>query len=389
MVKNEYQKTHPWIKFKLDLHSASPQLWMALGEAKSKCDHIAGVPLRPSTAKDLHQIYLAKGVQATTAIEGNTLSLDEVIGRIEKSKPLSPSKEYLGQEIDNILHACKWIKVELSSSFDSKIEINSNLIKKYNNFILDNLEVDEGVVTGDFRAHEVVVGKYRAPDAKFCDSLTRNFCEWINGPDFKCDEKQRLIYGIIKAIIAHIYIAWIHPFGDGNGRTARLLEFHILLESGVPSPAAHLLSNHYNLTRTRYYRELDKTSKSGGDLLPFIQYALEGFVDGLKEQLDYIRMQQLDVAWLNYIHQSFLDQKTTVKRRRKQLAYDMRKVSGEIPLSKITDISVKVARLYASKTELTLRRDLDDLVEKGIVEKTDKGYRSRPETIRAFLPFRK
>ncbi|MBW2661693.1 MAG: Fic family protein, partial [Deltaproteobacteria bacterium] len=37
----------------------------------------------------------------------------------------------------------------------------------------------------------------------------------------------------------------MHPFGDGNGRTARLLEFEALLSSGVPAPSSQLLSNHY------------------------------------------------------------------------------------------------------------------------------------------------
>ncbi|NOY75701.1 MAG: hypothetical protein GXP32_07900 [Kiritimatiellaeota bacterium] len=32
--------------------------------------------------------------------------------------------------------------------------------------------------------------------------------------------------------LAHVYIAWIHPFGDGNGKTARLMEFYLLLRSG-------------------------------------------------------------------------------------------------------------------------------------------------------------
>jgi Fic family protein len=98
-------------------------------------------------------------------------------------------------------------------------------------------------------------------------------------------------------VVAHLCLAWIHPFGDGNGRTARLVEFQILLGAGVPTPAAHLLSNHYNQTRTEYYRQLDRASKSGGEIVPFIEYAARGFVDGLREQLHKIRDQQWDVSW--------------------------------------------------------------------------------------------
>jgi Fic family protein len=48
---------------------------------------------------------------------------------------------------------------------------------------------------------------------------------------------ERIVIGVIKSIIAHLYLAWIHPFGDGNGRTARLLEVRFLMEAGVPSAA--------------------------------------------------------------------------------------------------------------------------------------------------------
>jgi hypothetical protein len=49
----------------------------------------------------MHKLFLAKGALATTAIEGNTLSEQEVLGHIERRLKLPPSKEYLGQEIDH------------------------------------------------------------------------------------------------------------------------------------------------------------------------------------------------------------------------------------------------------------------------------------------------
>jgi hypothetical protein len=69
-----FLKSHPWISFTFSLKDASPQLWMLLGEAASKCEHIAGVPLKPSTQEELHQLYLAKGVLATTANRKRSLA---------------------------------------------------------------------------------------------------------------------------------------------------------------------------------------------------------------------------------------------------------------------------------------------------------------------------
>ena len=99
--------------------------------------------------------------------------------------------------------------------------------------------------------------------------------------------------GILKATLAHLYIAWIHPYGDGNGRTARLVEFMLLARAGIPFPSAHLMSSHFNLTRNRYYRELDRSSRvSGrgggndrGDAFGFVEDAVQGFVDGLADQM--------------------------------------------------------------------------------------------------------
>ncbi|MCE2490059.1 MAG: Fic family protein [Anaerolineae bacterium] len=62
--------------------------------------------------------------------------------------------------------------------------------------------------------------------------------------------------GVLKAIIAHVYIAWIRPFADCNGRTARLLESRLLCQAELPQSAANLLSPHYYCTRPAYYRRL-------------------------------------------------------------------------------------------------------------------------------------
>src|SRR5436305_1872818 len=81
--ERQYERSHPWLTFSADLRSASPELWLMLGECQSKCEHLAKYPLRPEVADEIHRMYLAKGVLATTAIEGNTLTEEEVRQIIE------------------------------------------------------------------------------------------------------------------------------------------------------------------------------------------------------------------------------------------------------------------------------------------------------------------
>jgi len=380
-----YEKTHPWLTFNLDLRKVNYTTWLLLGEAQSKCEHIAGVPLRPSVAKQLHAIYLAKGALATTAIEGNTLSEDEVRNRIEGKLQLPPSKEYLGQEIDNIVEACNSVAANLFKS--GPISLCVEEIKEFNALVLRKLPLEEGVRPGEIRKQMVGVGRYRAVESADCEFLLEKLCSWLND-GFDTKEEFKITFGILKSIIAHLYLAWIHPFDDGNGRTARLIEFQVLISCGVPSAAAHLLSNHYNQTRKEYYRQLDYTSQSCGDIFPFIEYALRGFVDGLKEQVDVIRDQQWDVTWRNYVHEKFKDKIGEAYVRRRHLALDLSFSQDPVPLSKLKELSPRIAEAYARKTHKTLVRDVNFLKSMELIEVSTEGIRAKRELILAFLPGR-
>ncbi len=382
----EYIKTHPWINFTLDLRKANYELWLALGEAQSKCEHIAGIPMSINLAEKLHKIYLAKGVLATTAIEGNTLTEEEVRLQIEGELRLPPSKEYLAQEVQNIIDACNKIKNSLLEGQTAELSVPK--IKEYNALVLRNLELEEGVVPGEIRNRSVVVGNYRAAPAKECEFLLEKFCRWLN-EDFPLPEEHRIAFHIIKAIAAHLYLVWIHPFDDGNGRTARLIELQILLSAGIPTPAAHLLSNHYNQTRRQYYLELSRASKSGGNILNFIEYAVNGFKDSLKEQLKSIRLEQWDISWRDYIYDIFQGKTNRSDIRLYHLILDLSEQRYTVPISEIRHISPRIAEAYATKTDRTLERDIKKLLDMQLIVQTDKGILANKQIILAFLPARK
>ncbi len=382
-----FKETHPWIKFDFDLKKADSGLWLALGEADSKCEHIAGVPLRPQTAKELLTLYLARGIRATTAIEGNTLSEAEVLSRIEGKKVLPPSKEYLGIEIDNILRVYNRM---VEGIIQKKIGLpDAETICSFNREVLKDLQLQKDVVPGTIRKHGVGVGLYRGAPQEDCEYLLERLCEWIRSKDFPASRYPGVVGGVITAVVAHIYFEWIHPFGDGNGRTGRLIELKILLESGIPQPAAHLLSNHYNATRTEYYRQLENASVNGGDILPFLQYAVQGFVDGLREQLKTIRKQQFDVTWNNYIFRKFKDKEGKNDKRKLLLMLALSNVEGEISTREITRLNAELALAYRDKTSKTLTRDLNDLKEMDLIESKRGSVKAKRETILAFLPLRK
>ena len=382
-----FERTHPWLSFRIDLRKAAPSLWLLLGEAASKCEHIAGVPLRPSVAQSLHQLYLAKGALATTAIEGNTLTEKEVLAHLQGKLKLSPSREYLGQEVDNIATACNRIGERLRQGDTS---LTAERVCEFDRQVLEKLTLDEGVVPGQLRTHSVVVGNvYRGAPAEDCRYLLERLCDWLAGEDFASPDGMEMVYAILKAVVAHLYLAWIHPFGDGNGRTARLVELQILLSAGVPTPAAHLLSNHYNQTRAEYYRQLDRASKSGGEIAPFLEYATRGFVDGLREQLHVIREQEWDVTWRSYVHEKFRDHAGLNAKRQRDLVLDLSTARELVPIGKIPELTPRLAKIYAGVSVKTLQRDLVTAEEMELIERKSEGVRARRELILAFLPWRR
>lgn len=363
---------------------------MLISEARSKCEHIANVPLRPATAQELHKLYLAKGALATTAIEGNTLSEEQVLKLLEDDLHLPPSEEYLAREVNNIIQACNRIVRAVRDGRSPLLTLEA--VKDFNQQVLRNLPLDEDVVPGQVRKHSVVVARYRAAPAEDCEHLLDRLCRWLSSEDFQPKAGQPdmdLPYAIIKAIVAHLYLAWIHPFADGNGRTARLVEFLVLISSGVPQPAAHLLSNHYNQTRSGYYRQLDQASRSGGDVVPFLTYAVHGFVDGLRAQLDLIRSQQWDVAWENYVHDQFRNRTSPSDERRRHLVLDLSDQAAPVLLSRLTQVSPRVAAEYAARTPKTVARDVAALVAMALLEQTPTGYRANKDLVLAFLPLRR
>ncbi|WP_211099478.1 Fic family protein [Skermanella aerolata] len=357
---------------------------MTLGEIGSKCDHIAGVPLAPDVAEKIHQLYLTKGALATTAIEGNTLSEEEAGQIISGKLKLPPSQEYLAQEIKNICHATNEITKMIYEN--GKILITVELLKYLNSMVLEKLEVDEDVVPGKIREHSVVVGRYRCAPPQDCDYLLEKMCETLN--NFPCPDNAKAAFNVIKAVYAHLYFVWIHPFGDGNGRTARLIELCILMSAGFAQPTTHLLSNYYNRTRNKYYEALDRAVESEDQVVAFIKYSATGLAEGLREQIAYIREQQWRVAWINYIHKEFEEKNSPTDVRRRKLVLCLSEMGTVVPVNKISILTPELSIEYHLKTPKTVIRDVNALIEMGLIERRRGGIVANREKILAFLPWR-
>lgn len=360
-----------------------------LGRCQAMIDVISDTPIDPDYRQSLYLVSLRKGARATTAIEGNTLS-DEEVERIQQGEHLPLSKNYLETEVNNILSALVAIRNEVILG-QSDALITPELLLSFHKMVGQNLGDNFEAIPGKFRqsGHNVVVGRYRAPDADYISDLIQKLCVWLRREFNYETGQQTFMDKIIEAIVCHVYIAWIHPFGDGNGRTARLVEFYLLLRAGLPDLASHILSNHYNNTREAYYRHIDVATRER-NLTRFIEYAVQGFHDGLLEVLNIISANQKSTIWENYIHSTMDTSKVSgkskaVMERQRKLALSL-STDNYFSVDDLMMSNVKVLKLYRDLSDATIRRDLKELMRKDIVVEQRGAYKGNIELLLHRLP---
>ncbi|MCY4193637.1 MAG: Fic family protein [bacterium] len=381
-----YAESHPWITFSAsDINDLPPRTWMLLGEARAICEQIASTPLKPGVVEHLNEVALIKGAQATTAIEGNTLNEEQVAGIYRGEYTAPPSREYQEREVRNVLDALT--KIDEQATSRTLAPVTAELICDYNSQVLDKTEHASEAVPGELRTHSVMAGSYRGAPAQDCPYLTRRLAEWLESDMFRSDDPDTAFaLTVIQTIYAHLYIAWIHPFGDGNGRTARLLEFMLLARSGqLPLLAAHLLSNHYNLTRDQYYRELQASSQTSSTQ-SFLTYAAQGFVDGLREQIDLVREQQLSVSWANYVNEAMDRFPTSRASNRQRALVSAMPFDETVARGDLAALTPALAALYANTGPRTLSRDLNLLAKAGLILRDGRSWKANTDIMFTFMP---
>jgi Fic family protein len=185
--------------------------------------------------------------------------------------------------------------------------------------------------------------------------------------DFANSENKDFIHPVIKGIIIHFLIGYIHPFNDGNGRTARALFYWYLFKNDYwlfeYLAVSRIINNSKKQYRNAYlYTESDRTSNDSGDLTYFIKYNLDCIQKALEEVHEYLnRKQEEQSQALKIITESgnlTLRQAEVLKQFLKQ---------PEKPIT-IKEIVTTYSVAYA-----TARSDLFHLEELGYVEKKKTG----------------
>jgi Fic family protein len=275
------------IDFSMRVDMADHDLIRALAEAKTLARAIKDIPLAPGARTRFDALNVMRWARGTTGIEGSELTEDEVMAVLAAEEgsglPPGPPQEHerpgiLGVPgIRGVRNAADLMDfVETAIAIDPSASLNEDLIRDFHRRLTSGVR-HQGNVPGHYRSHPVTTLSYRPPDhSSEIRSLMREFIDWFNGGPPKDWDP------IVQALVAHFYVMSIHPFGDGNGRTARAVESFLLCKTGVSVRRFCSLANFYYQNRAEYAETLDRVRfETAPDLTPFVRFAVYGLVSEL------------------------------------------------------------------------------------------------------------
>ena len=196
---------------------------------------------------------------------------------------------------------------------------------------------------------------FQAPEAAIVDEEMAAFLDWFN--------REEGIDPVLKAAVAHLWLVTIHPFEDGNGRIARAVADLQLSRADGSTLRFYSMSAQIRQERKRYYELLEATQKGGLDITPWLLWFLECLERALIATDQHLRRILAKARfWEQHRH--------TPLNERQQLMIN-RLWDGFA--GKLT--SSKWAKIAKCSSDTALR-DIQDLVEKGILRKGPEGGRS-------------
>ncbi|XP_022094140.1 adenosine monophosphate-protein transferase FICD-like [Acanthaster planci] len=222
------------------------------------------VPAHSRALQRAQQEMYYQHVYHTTAIEGNTLSLEQMRSIIETGMAVTGKSILEHNEIIGMSSALQYINNTLMGRFG---DISVRDILEIHRRVLGHVDPLEA---GQIRATQVFVGSHVPPPPSDVELLLEEFVEWL-----KSDEANAM-HPVQFAALAHYKLVYIHPFLDGNGRTSRLLMNLILMRAGYPPIIVKVGQRH------EYYEAIKKGNV--GDIRPFIRFiarCTENMLDAL------------------------------------------------------------------------------------------------------------
>jgi len=262
----------------IDLTLVAPGFDSKLMDALMELNHLRRLNLFGSTHPvlffQLKQIFHLLESVGSARIEGNRTTVSEYIE--QKIERQERSTERFS-EIANVEQAMSFIE----ESIDSGSDITHRFIRELHQLSVDGLTEEGDRTPGAYRTWPVEIAQSRhlPPEPTVVQDYMDELVGFINNKD---DKK----YDLIKIAIAHHRFAWVHPFGNGNGRVVRLLTYALLIKYGFRVKDGQLINPTavFCNDREKYYEQLSVADRGSTEaMLGWCEYVLTGICDEISK----------------------------------------------------------------------------------------------------------
>jgi len=244
----------------------TPRLLTLVEQTAALRERIQSASVELSWIPALQKDTRTRNSHASTAIEGNPLTLEQVRA-LEEGRELSAVEARPKREILNYFAGLRYVEKHAKK----KTIRHEDIFDLHR--LLAGQVMDQGEA-GRYRTIQVRVGRHFPPAAADVSGLMFELLDWWN-------KKAPALSPVLSSSILHYQFEWIHPFADGNGRTGRALALWELYRRGFDSHHIFSVDEYYWEDRPAYYRALDAVRKDGGDLTGWLQYSAQGLRDTL------------------------------------------------------------------------------------------------------------
>jgi len=328
----------------------TPKNNKALVEIERVRGFLDAVKLKDDWIADMQRKALILESHHSTHIEGTALSLEQAQSILEgrKLKGVNRDDE---KELLNYKKAMDFISKYLGKDDP----ITEGLIRELHKVTVKGVRGDKADPGNYRKIQNYVINSltreiiYTPPAPIEVPHLMREFVDWIN--------KAGDLSSVLIAGIAQFQFVHIHPFIDGNGRTARLLSTLILYKTGYDFKRLFTISEYYDKDRSSYYSAIQSVRNNSMDMTGWLEY----FVTGLRLQMKEIKQKGEQI-----IRQDIKLQKI------KKLGLNVRQEKAIKYLLRTGAISVGEYQAVASCIRRTAQRDLEDMMGKGIIKAVAK-----------------
>lgn len=350
-----------WTAFKWD----NDELIQVLGEVRNQQGKLVGKLeiLGFDLKEEANLITLTEDVIKTSEIEGEILDKDQVRSSIARRlgidlQGLIPSDRNVDGVVEMMIDATKNADQSLT---EDRLFGWHNLLFPTGRSGMYKIQVGDWRkdIEGPMQVISGALGRerihYEAPNSDRVPMEMKQFFDWFN--------QENEMDSVLKSAVAHLWFVTIHPFDDGNGRIARTIADLQLTRSDGSNQRFYSMSSQIRKNRNSYYEILEETQKGDQDITKWMKWYCENLL---------IAIQDADVVL----------QKVLMKHNFWQSNKDVSLNERQIKILNLLldhfegNLNTKKWALINKVSADTALRDITDLINKNILQKTNSGGRS-------------